>query len=288
MLTRVWQAIKNDGTERPHQPTVFEYYRKESGAPINETWVVVQHMNLRSTNYSDYPGYGQPYGANLDSPGFHSGGGDLATWNILQNVMDNDHPSLVMVDFGMTDGTAHSGNWSAYTNSIRVADTLIYSLWSKIQNATEYRDKTTIFITNDHGRHLDGVKTGFKAHGDNCEGCRHVMMLAIGPDIRVNAVTNATRELIDIAPPIGAFMGFSTPLANGTLMSEMLIAQLAANADINKDGIVNILDVTIVAMAFGSKLGVEKWNGTADVDMNGIIHIIDVSIVAKNYGKVVA
>ena len=213
MLTGVWQNIKNDGTERPHHPTVFECYRKETGASMNKTWVVVQHMNLISTDYSDHPAYGKPYQASIDSPGLHKPAemqhaGDVATWDILKSVMDGDHPSLVMVNFGMTDSMGHSGSWSEYINAIRDADTLIYYLWLKMQSDPRYKDKTTIFVTNDHGRHLDGVKTGFQDHGDDCEGCRHVMMLVIGPDTKINTVVDATRQLIDIAPTIGALMGF--------------------------------------------------------------------------------
>jgi len=226
MLTGVWQNVKDDGTERSQQPTVFEYYRKEKGTPMSKTWVVVQKMNLISTDYSDHPEYGKPYGANLDSPGLHNAEmkhtGDVATWNILKAVMDSDHPSLVMVNFGMTDWMGHSGNWSAYTNAIQDADMLVYYLWLRIQNDSAYKDKTTVFITSDHGRHLDGVETGFQDHGDKCEGCRHVMMLVIGPDTKVNTVINETRRLIDIAPTIGALMGFSTPLAKGNVMTEML------------------------------------------------------------------
>jgi parallel beta-helix repeat protein len=55
--------------------------------------------------------------------------------------------------------------------------------------------------------------------------------------------------------------------------------------DINDDGKVNILDVTIVAKAFGTKQGDLMWNEAADLDKNGQINIIDITIVAKDYGK---
>ena len=57
--------------------------------------------------------------------------------------------------------------------------------------------------------------------------------------------------------------------------------------DLNKDGKVNILDITIVAVAYGSKPGDPKWNALADLDKNGQINIIDISMVAKDYGKIV-
>jgi parallel beta-helix repeat protein len=55
--------------------------------------------------------------------------------------------------------------------------------------------------------------------------------------------------------------------------------------DINNDGTVNIIDVAIVARAFGCKPGDSNWNPAADMDINEIINIIDVAKVAKDYGN---
>jgi hypothetical protein len=55
--------------------------------------------------------------------------------------------------------------------------------------------------------------------------------------------------------------------------------------DLNKDGVVNTLDLTIVAAAFRSKPGDKNWNAGADIDKNGQVNIIDISMVAKDYGK---
>jgi hypothetical protein len=57
--------------------------------------------------------------------------------------------------------------------------------------------------------------------------------------------------------------------------------------DLNKDGTVNILDITMVAAAYGSKPGDQKWNALADLDKNDQVNIIDVTMVARDYGKAV-
>ena len=58
--------------------------------------------------------------------------------------------------------------------------------------------------------------------------------------------------------------------------------------DLNKDGIVNIMDIAIVAKAYGSKLGDSNWNAIADVaEPYGEINIMDIAAVAKDYGKTV-
>jgi endoglucanase len=55
--------------------------------------------------------------------------------------------------------------------------------------------------------------------------------------------------------------------------------------DLNKDGRVNIQDITMVAVAFGSKPGDADWNVIADLDKNGVVNILDITMVAKDYGK---
>jgi hypothetical protein len=58
-------------------------------------------------------------------------------------------------------------------------------------------------------------------------------------------------------------------------------------SDLNRDGKVNILDITMVARAYGAKPGDPNWNPIADLDKNGIVNILDISMVARDYGKTV-
>jgi hypothetical protein len=55
--------------------------------------------------------------------------------------------------------------------------------------------------------------------------------------------------------------------------------------DLNQDGAVNIQDITIVAVAYGTRPGDPKWNVLADLDKSGLVNIIDMTMVAKDYGK---
>ena len=61
----------------------------------------------------------------------------------------------------------------------------------------------------------------------------------------------------------------------------------ALSTDINGDGVVNILDIALVAKAYGSYPGHPRWNPAADLDGNEIVNILDVARVAKDYGKTV-
>jgi hypothetical protein len=57
--------------------------------------------------------------------------------------------------------------------------------------------------------------------------------------------------------------------------------------DLNRDGTVNILDIFVAAMAFGSKQGDPNWNVLADLDKSGTVDILDMFKIAWNYGKTV-
>jgi hypothetical protein len=68
------------------------------------------------------------------------------------------------------------------------------------------------------------------------------------------------------------------------VMAESVL--IVAAGDLNLDGTVNILDIFIVAQAFGSKPGDTNWNVVADIEKNGIIDILDIFVVAREYGKI--
>lgn len=242
MLTGIWQKI--GGGERPHNPTIFEYYRKQTGAPSSKTWIVCCNYYVWPTNYSDAPGWGAEYGADEYNPCGPASenrtdtrsqgevqiaelkadlyGSDKNILDKLKQIMKKDAPSLVMVNFADVDYNGHLGRWSRYSNALLDVDTLIYYLWMEIQTSPGYKDHTTLIVTNDHGRFLDGVSTGFRDHGGTDEGCRHIMFLALGPNINTGLQVETPREQIDIGPTMAAMMNISMTQSAGHNMTELL------------------------------------------------------------------
>jgi len=68
-------------------------------------------------------------------------------------------------------------------------------------------------------------------------------------------------------------------------LTVMRVSPSVLPTDLNKGGTVNILDITVVAKAYGANPGDNRWNQAADFDKNGIINILDISRVARDYGK---
>ncbi|HEY4675204.1 MAG TPA: PQQ-dependent sugar dehydrogenase [Candidatus Bathyarchaeia archaeon] len=71
----------------------------------------------------------------------------------------------------------------------------------------------------------------------------------------------------------------------GTMFGTFIVQGGSLATDINGDGIVDIVDITIVATAFDSALGDPKYNAQADLDDNGVIDILDITMVAIDFGK---
>jgi hypothetical protein len=74
-------------------------------------------------------------------------------------------------------------------------------------------------------------------------------------------------------------------ISGGTTQYGVKLRVDFAAEDLNFDGVVDILDVAIVARAFGTKPGDPNWNLIADLDKNGMVNIVDVAKVAKEFGK---
>ncbi|MCX6841697.1 MAG: sulfatase-like hydrolase/transferase [candidate division WOR-3 bacterium] len=202
---------------RPHQPTIGEYYRKETGLPSDKAVFISGKSTIWRYPVSTMPGYGYAWAPSI----VLNSCGDLATWDSLRSVTARSHPSLCYVLLGQVDEAGHTGDTSYYIGSIRQADSLVFEVWKLIQSDSAYRDHTALIVTSDHGRH-DDRHGGWKDHGCTCHGCRHVLFLALGPDIKADRVVTSRRVQIDIAPTIGCLLDFGTPFAQGTVLTEML------------------------------------------------------------------
>lgn len=214
IVTGTWQDIANDGSERPDRPTVFEYCRKALGTMADDNYVVLGKTKLNILAYSNYAGYGAAYGATVTNSDLQYDD-QMAAENAL-SVLQVHHPRLLVLNLPATDHAGHTGVWNDYVTALRRADSLVFEIWSFVQNDPILSGTTTMFVTNDHGRHLDGVDVGFSGHGDGCEGCRHILLLAIGPDTPPDVVDASPRNQTDIAPTIGLLLGFPTSFATGT------------------------------------------------------------------------
>lgn len=212
-----YQLLPNDGTVRSSFPHLWEYYRDALGVPSSQTLVVATKSKLACLSYSYHADYGPPDSATT----FAGFARDASAISTLLYEMSVHRPRVSFVNLGDVDAAGHSGDWTQYTSKIRIADSLIYYLWGRVQLSPDYKDRTALIITSDHGRHSDEYG-GWDAHGDGCPGCRRIPLVCLGPDFAPGTVSWVRCEQIDICRTLGAILHVPTPLAGGRILTELL------------------------------------------------------------------
>ena len=233
-ITGTWQHLRNDGSERPHAPTMFELLRAQRGLPATATWVIAGKDKLRATSHSDHPAYGERFAA-CDSVGL---GPDDHTCAVLRGVLAANAPRLVLVNFGDIDLAGHDEQWELYLQRIALADSLLGVVWNAIEQDPALKGSTTLLVTYDHGRHdnrPDRPHDGFKDHGDDCNGCRHIALYARGCGIREGVRSAQPRTLCDMGATVARLLGVSANGLDGEPMAEILDPELSVTAPATLD-----------------------------------------------------
>jgi uncharacterized protein YfaS (alpha-2-macroglobulin family) len=85
---------------------------------------------------------------------------------------------------------------------------------------------------------------------------------------------------------VGNYSAFASATYNGSIARAETSFELKpdiSSVDINQDGKVNILDLAIVARAWGSYPGHPRWDPRCDINGDDKINIMDITLVAKEY-----
>ena len=224
ITTGVWQPIDNFGAELPANPSIFQQYLKQTGKPATAAWLISSKDKLNILANTLHPDWQNKFlpsvncGVNGPGTGYRA---DSLTLVAVKQILTADKPNLVLINFMEPDGYAHAGNWNNYLRGIANNDRYAKQLWDFLQKDKYYRKTTTLIITSDHGRHLDNIANGFVDHGDNCEGCQHVGLLAIGPDFKKGKIIKSRHTLLDIPPTVAHLLGFKFEQANGKILTDL-------------------------------------------------------------------
>ena len=95
----------------------------------------------------------------------------------LAAAMEKRNVLLVALD--ETDDWAHGDRYDRFLEGMMFADSFLAELWDFLQSSTQYRDKTTLILTTDHGR--GNTPEDWTDHGD-VPGAEDIWIAVIGPD----------------------------------------------------------------------------------------------------------
>ncbi|WP_291371412.1 phosphoglyceromutase [Cyclobacterium sp.] len=105
---------------------------------------------------------------------------DAFTHHYAMEAIKKTGPRLVYIAYGEPDDWAHDNRYDEYLHSIKQFDAYLKELWEYIQSTPQYKDKTSMIITTDHGRGID--KATWTGHGSEIPRSKEIWLAAIGPD----------------------------------------------------------------------------------------------------------
>ncbi len=135
---------------------------------------------------------------------------DVLTYFAGREYLKAYKPKLLYIAFDETDDFAHGGLYDQYLGSAHAEDAMIGDLWKTIQSIPQYKDKTTLIITCDHGRG-DKIKANWKHHGSKIEDAHELWLAVIGPDTSPSGEIKTPGQLYQkqIAATIAQLLGLS-------------------------------------------------------------------------------
>lgn len=112
---------------------------------------------------------------------------DPFTHHYALEAIKKYQPKVLYISYGETDDWAHGNKYDQYIWSAKQTDAFIKEIWETVQSMPQYKDKTTMIITTDHGRGV--TKRTWRGHGDEVPEAGEIWIAAMGPD------TPATGEM---------------------------------------------------------------------------------------------
>jgi hypothetical protein len=135
---------------------------------------------------------------------------DVITYLAAREYVKEYKPRVLYIAFDETDDLAHGGEYDQYLGSAFAQDNMIKDLWNYLQSSPQYKNKTTLLITCDHGRG-DKVKDNWQHHGEKIDEASEIWIAAIGPDTKPIGELKTGTQLYQkqIAATIAQLLGFT-------------------------------------------------------------------------------
>lgn len=133
-----------------------------------------------------------------------------------RSALQRRKPRVLYVGFGETDEWGHGRRYDLYLDAARKNDRFLAETWQALQNDPQYKDKTALLITTDHGRGL--TRTDWTDHGKTVPGAEYIWAAVMGPDVpalgeRENVEVTQSQVAATLAALVGEDFNAASPKA---------------------------------------------------------------------------
>ncbi len=135
---------------------------------------------------------------------------DVFTHYAAMEELKTNKPKVLYISYGETDEFAHGRQYSSYLQSAHQVDAWIKEIWNFVQNDPQYKNKTTLFITTDHGRGITN-KAKWTSHGASIEDADQIWLAVLGPDTPASGEMKTAGQLYQkqFAQTMAKLMGYT-------------------------------------------------------------------------------
>jgi hypothetical protein len=99
---------------------------------------------------------------------------------VVRERLRTHKPRVMFIGYGDTDNWQHMGRYDNFLETAHSFDAYMAELWQQIQSSADYKDRTTLIISTDHGRGSGPVE--WRDHGIGQKGSDSIWIAVIGPD----------------------------------------------------------------------------------------------------------
>jgi hypothetical protein len=131
---------------------------------------------------------------------------DVFTHYMAMQYLQKHQPRVLYIAYGETDEWAHAGNYKSYLDAAQQVDTWINELWTMIQQLPQYKNKTALLFTVDHGR---GLKEKWTSHNNKVEYSSETWFAIMAPVIAAKGEMKISNQYYQkqLAATIAALLG---------------------------------------------------------------------------------
>jgi arylsulfatase A-like enzyme len=107
---------------------------------------------------------------------------DVFTHYKAMYYLKKNKPKALYISYGETDEFAHEGAYNHYLDAAHQFDAWVGEIWDFVNTDPDYKGKTTLLITTDHGRG-DAIKAQWTSHGNKVKDCYQIWYAMIGANV---------------------------------------------------------------------------------------------------------
>ncbi|MBY0525102.1 MAG: alkaline phosphatase family protein [Gemmataceae bacterium] len=179
-------------------PSIFRV--KQSGLPVHAGWEPLKGEKLtdRERHVNEWLERMPRY--------WKDNSFDVFAMEAARSAVERRKPRVLYIGLGETDEWGHGRRYDLYLDAAHKADRFLAETWRMLQELPQYKDKTALIVTTDHGR--GSTREDWTDHGKNVPGAEFVWIAVMGPDTpslgdRENVNATQTQVAATIAALIG-------------------------------------------------------------------------------------